>query len=86
MKTGLAKILSFLSTSLVLACLLCCLVISFFGSIVIKDLFRSGCGQSFADFYLPPPPFPSLSLCFFPGPTHNSLFNTGDSYLKSVRT
>ena len=29
MKTGLAKILSFLSTSLVLACLLCCLVMSF---------------------------------------------------------
>ena len=70
MKTGLAKILSFLSTSLVLACLLCCWVISFFGSIVIKDLFRSGCGQNFADFYLPPPPLPtSLPLSVFFSPT-----------------
>ena len=30
---------------------------------------------------LPPPP-PTLSLFF---PTHNSLFNTSDSYLESVR-
>ena len=49
MKTGLAKILSFLSTSLVLACLLCCLVMSFFGCFAVRDLFRSGCRQNVAN-------------------------------------
>ena len=50
-KTGLAKILSFLSTSLVLACLLCCLVMSFLGCFAVRDLFRSGCRQNVANFY-----------------------------------
>ena len=40
--------------------------------------------------YPPPPPSPHpsvLFVCFFLfHPTHSSLFNTSDSYLKSVRT
>ena len=33
----------------------------------------------------PPSPPPSSFPPIFFGPTHNSLFNTSDSYLKSVR-
>ena len=47
---------------------------------LVRDFCRSGCRQNFANFY-PPPPSP----LFFRAYTYNSLFNTNDSYLKSVR-
>ena len=66
-----------------------------FGSFVVRDLCGSGCRQNFANFRLAPlsplpppspltPPF-SPSLITFYAPTQNSLSNTSDSYLKSVR-
>ena len=73
------------------------LQLSFFVHSVVRDLCRCGCRQNFATFYQPPPtsPPPSTftpSLCsfclfvlFLFHPTHSSLFNTSDSYLKSVR-
>ena len=48
----------------------------FFACFVAGDLCRSGCRQN---YYLTPPTLP----IFFP--THNSFFNTSDSYLKSAR-
>ena len=48
----------------------------FFACFVARDLCRSGCRQN---YYLTPPPLP----IFFR--THNSFFNTSDSYLKSAR-
>ena len=60
------------------ACLLCCLLMSIFTCFVVRGLSRSGCRQN---YYLIPL-HPSL---FFVVPTHNSLFNTSDSYLKSAR-
>ena len=75
MKTGLANIEIFLNFRCLIACLLCCLLmLLFLACFVVRDLCRSGCRQN---YYLTPPPY------FFP--THNSLFNTSDSYLKSVR-
>ena len=62
-----------------------CVCVSFFflgGGGVVSDFKRSGCRQN---FYLTPLP-PSLLFVFFLVPTHNSLFNTGDSYLNSVHT
>ena len=74
----------FLNFLCVVCCLLCCLLMSVF--------FGLFCGQGFwveVDVdkitILPsalPSHLPSL-FCFFPA--HNSLFNTSDSYLKSVR-
>ena len=65
----------FLNFPCLIACLLCCLLMSFFfGCFVVRVLCRRGCRQN---YYLNPPPFLFL--------THNSLFNTSDSYLKSVR-
>ena len=70
----------FLNFPCKIACLLCCLLMSFvFACFVVRDLCRSGCGQN---YYLPAPP-PAPPIFFVP--THNSLFNTSDSYLKSVR-
>ena len=58
-----------------IAYLLCCLHMSFFFPyLVVKDLCRSGCRQNYY-----------LTLIIFV-PTQNSLFNTSDNYLKSVRT
>ena len=66
---------NFLNSLCLTACLLCCLLMSFvFACFVVRHLCRSGCGQN---YYLPP------SIFFFP--INNSLFNTSDSYLKSVR-
>ena len=60
----------FLNFHCVIACLLCCLLMSFFfACFVVRDLCRSGYRQN---YHLIPP-------------THNSLFNTRDSYLKSLR-
>ena len=67
----------FLNFASLIAFLLCCLLMSFvFACFVVRDLCRSGCGEN---YYLAPPPL------FFFVPTHNSLFDTSDSYLKSVR-
>ena len=66
-----------LNFSWLIACLHCCLLMSFvFACFVVTDLCRSGCIQN---YYLPPPHRPSLppSLFFFV-PTLNSLFNTSD--------
>ena len=49
---------------------------------VVRDLGRSGCRQN---YYLPPPPSPLPLFRPFFVPAHNSLLNTSDSYLKSVR-
>ena len=58
-----------------------CVCVSFCGGGgVVSDFKRSGCRQN---FYLTPPS--SLLFVFFFILTHNSLFNTGDSYLNSVR-
>ena len=59
-----------------------CVCFFFFwgGGGVVSDFKRSGCRQN---FYLTPLPPSSL---FFLVPTHNFLFNTGDSYLNSVHT
>ena len=63
----------FLNFRCLIACLLCCLLMSFvfLACLVVRDLCRSGCRQN---YYLTPPPLP----IFFP--THNSFFNTSDSY------
>ena len=50
-----------------------------FACFVLSDLCRSACRRN---YYLTPPP-PSLPHYFFVL-THSSLFNTTDSYLKSV--
>ena len=50
----------------------------FFDCFLVRDLCRSGCRHS----YHPPTPRPAPMFLFF---THNPLFNTSDSYLKSVR-
>ena len=69
----------FLNFPCLIACLLCCLLMSFvFACFVVRDLCRSGCGQN---YFLTRPP----SIFFLFVPTHNSLFDTSDSYLKSVR-
>ena len=64
-----------LSFPCLIACLLCCLLMSFFffAYLLVRNLCRSGCIQNYY-----------LSLIIFV-PTHNSLFNTSDNYLKSVR-
>ena len=62
-------------------CLLCCLLMSVFSScFVAMDLCRSGCRQN---YYLTFPPTPPPFRFVFP--THNSFFDTSDSYLKSAR-
>ena len=75
----------FLNFPCLIACLLCCLRVSFFlysACFVDRDLCRSGCRQNY--YLTSPPPPPPPPLLFFS--THNSLFiNTSDSYLKSVR-
>ena len=50
----------------------------------VRDLCRSGCRQNFVNFYLTTSPLPP-SLVILYAPTHNSLSNTNDNYLKSVR-
>ena len=59
LKTRLANILLFLSTSPVLACLLRCLLMChlFLGYFLVRNLCRSGCRQNFNEF-LSNPPFP----------------------------
>ena len=92
MKTGLAKICKFSQLLPISACLLCCLLMSvFFGYFVIRDCVDVAVdGILRISIYHPPPPHSSLppslfGFVFFPGPTNNSLSNTSDSYLKSVR-
>ena len=46
-----------------------------FGCFVVRDLSKSGCGQN---YYLTPPHFVFV-------PTHNSFFNTSDSYQFEIR-
>ena len=74
----------FLNFPCLIACLLCCLLCTFFpggACFVVRDLCRSRCRQN---YYLPPPsPLPIFRPFFVP--TRNSLLNTSDSYLKSVR-
>ena len=66
----------------------------FFGYFVIRDCVDVAVDkiERISIYHpLPPPPHSSLPpslfgfVFFFPGPTHNSLSNTSDSYLKSVR-
>ena len=78
-----SKHVIFLDFPCLIACLLCCLLMSFFLALfVFRDLCRSGCRQN--DYLTPAPPFPlPIFLPFFVA-THNSVFNTSDSYLKSV--
>ena len=65
----------------VIACLLCCLLMSFF----LVVLWLGICVEVDVDriTIFPPTSVPPSLFCFVP--THNSLFNTSDSYLKSVR-
>ena len=67
----------FLNFLCLIACLLCCLLMSFvfLACLMIRDLCRSGCRQN---YYLTRPP----SIFF---PTHNSFFNTSDSYQFEIR-
>ena len=60
----------------VCVCVCVCVCVACF---VVRDLCRSGCRQN---YYLTPST-PSAPYFFFP--THNSFFNTSDSYLKSAR-
>ena len=68
----------FLNLPCLIACLLCCLLMCFVACFVVGDSCRSGFRQN---YYLTPLP-PSQ---FYFVPTHNSLFNTSDRYLKPVR-
>ena len=66
----------FLNFRCLIACLLCCLLMSFvfLACLVVRDLCRSGCRQN---YHLLPPTSPPRTHFF---PTHNSFFNTSDSY------
>ena len=71
METGSASIIffnNFLIFSCLIACLLCCLSVSWLGNCLEVDADR-------ITILLPPPPPPYLV------PTHSSLFNASDSYL-----
>ena len=48
---------------------------------LVRDLCRNGCRHNYSP--PPPPPIPPRPYVF--ALTHNSLFNTSDSYSKSVR-
>ena len=69
----------FLDFPCLIACLLCCLLRSFFFLLV---LWLGICVEVDVDrsTFLPPPSLPTFFV-----PTHNSLLNTSDSYLTSVR-
>ena len=54
----------------------------FLACFVVRSLCKTGCRQNFVHLFQTPPP-PSLFVFFVP--THNSLSNTSDKYLKSVR-
>ena len=67
------------------------MLVFFFGYFVIRDCLDVAVDRILRiSIYHPPPTPHSLPLClvlfffFVPGPTHNSLSNTSDSYLKSV--
>ena len=66
------RVSKFLSTPHVLACLLWCLLMShlYFGSFVVRDLWRFGCTQNFGKFAYflatPPPPLPPSLEGVFP--------------------
>ena len=66
--------LMFLNYLCLIACLLCCLLMSYFFGVVLwlGICVEAGCRQN---YYLTPPPSPLYFL-----PTHYSLFNTSDSY------
>ena len=64
-----------------IACLLCCLLMSFFFSFLLV-LWLGICVEEDVDRITI---LPSLPPYFFFVPTHNFLFNTSGSYLKSVR-
>ena len=70
----------FLNFPCLRACLLCCLLMTFFFACsVVRDLCRSGCRQNYY-LTLPPPSLPPSFLPYGFFPTHNSLLNTSDSY------
>ena len=66
----------FLNFPCLIACLLCCLLMSYF--------FGLSCGQGFVQKWMQTEllSYPASLFLFL---THNSLFNTSDCYLKSVR-
>ena len=81
LKPGFSKhFVIFLNFSCLIACLVCCLIKSFF----LLVLWLGICAEVDVDRITILPPSLPPSLCFFFVST-KILFNTSDSYLKSVR-
>ena len=74
----------FLSFPSLIACLLCCLLMSFFlACFVVRDLCRSGCKQT---YYLTPlSPSPSPSIFIFPLPTILCLTQVTKDFEKTTK-